>query len=536
MPPLHTDEQPYFLRSEAKMELLAYRWYAWPHLVSPVQHAMNVAFRHIPLLESFLENPAMHAQACADPAMLGGPFVDLPEERAAAVRKLLRETKVRGEKSIRLAKAWREINERLQKAGQGYSLDGEYCTLPPFLRGLVELVYDTNSHPKLRILEELACQEEFADLVGQEVCLSLLRDEDRKFFLTTPRLESDDTLTLDMGFADPKVDLLAAWRLQGVALAEMCSQLELPKEEAGRLERFLTREPPQRIEPEYRGAGVRVRHFGHACVLIQSVDGAVLIDPLPAWERDSQRGSTLAFCDLPDRIDRVVFSHCHMDHCCPEVIVQLRRRVGEWIVPRNNCSEIADPSMKLILKRLGCQNIRVLDPFDRVSLGDGEIVSLPFPGEHCGLDIASKQSVVVTKAGRTFVFLVDSDAVDSELYRRIARFIGRADGLFIGMECYGAPLEWMYGPLLGKDVGRENGESRRGNASNCERAWHAIKHVDCDNIYVYAMGSESWNRYLLGLEYSPDSVQITESEKFMRLCRSAGKSAVRLTGCRDLHF
>jgi hypothetical protein len=192
------------------------------------------------------------------------------------------------------------------------------------------------------------------------------------------------------------------------------------------------------------------------------------------------------------------------------------------------CGELADPSMKQLLKRLGCTNIIVCDPLDRLPLPDGELVSVPFPGEHCGLDIATKHSMVVKVCGRQFLFLVDSDAVDAALYQRLARIVPKADALFIGMECQGAPLSWFYGPLLGKPISRKDDESRRGNASNCARASQAIGHIECGDVYVYAMGNESWNRYLLGLEYSADSIQVTESDQLVELCRRAGKRAQRL--------
>ena len=72
-----------FLRPEVKMEPLVCGWYAWIHLVSPAQHALNVLNRHIPLLQSFIKNPAVHVTAAADPALFGGPFMDWPRTRRA---------------------------------------------------------------------------------------------------------------------------------------------------------------------------------------------------------------------------------------------------------------------------------------------------------------------------------------------------------------------------------------------------------------------------------------------------------------------
>ena len=529
-------DRPCFLRSDTKLELLAFRWYAWPHLVAPLQHAMNMAFRHLPLLESYLADPEVHAASVQDPRMLGAPFIDIPPPQSHHARTLLHDTINRGARLIGLAQAYKELNRRLQAVATGYSLDGEYEHLPPMLRGVVELVYDTNGHPRIRLFEELAyLQEELDDRQGQEVCLSNVRDVDRKFFLTTPRLKRADVLDLQMSFDDPRIDVLAGLRTQSLRRMDIIDRLALPAEQAALLDNFLTEQPPVRLRPQYAGPGVRVRYFRHACVLVQSATSSVLMDPLTAWERDSS-GQNLTFNDLPDQIDYAVLSHCHMDHCCPEMIVQLRRRVRQWVVPRNVCGELADPSMKLLLQRLGCVNVTVCDPLDRLALPDGELLSLPFPGEHCGLDIASKHSVALTLRERRFVFLVDSDAVDAALYHRLAGIVPRADALFIGMECQGAPLSWFYGPLLGKAMSRKDDESRRGNASNCTRAAQAIGSIDCRNVYVYAMGNESWNRYLLGLEYSEDSIQVTESDEVVDLCRRAGKHAQRLSCSQELLF
>jgi L-ascorbate metabolism protein UlaG (beta-lactamase superfamily) len=531
-----SDSRHCFLRSDTKLELLAFRWYAWPHLIAPLQHAMNMAFRHVPLLESYLANPGVHAAAVQDPQMLGAPFIDIPPHESALARALLQDTQRRGGKLIDLAQAFKGLNRRMLAVGSGFNLDGEYERVPAVLRGLVELVYDTNAHPRIRLLEELAyLQEEFDDREGHEVCLSNVRDVDRKFFLTTPRVKRADTLDLQMSFDDPRIDVLARLRTHSLPRPEIIDELQLRPDQSVLLDDFLTEEAPARLQPDYAGSGVRVRYFGHACVLLQSAASSVLMDPLTAWERDSS-GQNLTFSDLPDRIDYAVLSHGHMDHCCPELIVQLRHRVREWVVPRNVCGELADPSLKLLLKRLGCTRISVCDPLDRVPLADGELLSVPFPGEHCDLDIATKQSMAVTLCGRRFLFLVDSDAVDPMLYQRLSRIVPKVDALFIGMECQGAPLSWFYGPLLGKAMSRKDDESRRGNASNCARAAQAIRSIECRDVYVYAMGNESWNRYLLGLEYSADSIQITESDQFVELCRRAGQRAQRLNRSQELQY
>ena len=47
------------------------------------------------------------------------------------------------------------------------------------------------------------------------------------------------------------------------------------------------------------------------------------------------------------------------------------------------------------------------------------------------------------------------------------------------------------------------------------------------------MGQEPWLSYLMGLEYTPDAIQLTESDKLVAHCRENGILAQRLYGSRD---
>ena len=71
----------------------------------------------------------------------------------------------------------------------------------------------------------------------------------------------------------------------------------------------------------YAGAGVRVRYFGHASVLIETSQTAVLVDPSGARRPE---GDNDHFCldDLPPWIDALFLSHGHQDHLCPEALLR----------------------------------------------------------------------------------------------------------------------------------------------------------------------------------------------------------------------
>lgn len=525
---LETCREAAWLKPTVKLEPLMDRWPLWPHLLPPAQYAMNLAGRLLPLLRSFVANPDVHAQASLDPMLFGGPFVTLGRGDVAAAQRYLEDLEATSTDLLAFARDLKALDRALDSA-DGFSLDAFYADLPPTIGGLVELVYDLKSHPRIRLMEELA-YDALRRRRGQGFCLHAVDDRERLFFMNTPLLDAPGRLFLDLPYADARVEALARARLTAGIAPEILAFLAGPG--APPLDTFFTLRSPTRKAPTFHGEGVRVRYFGHACVLLQTATTSVLIDPAVAWQRDDGLAS-LTYDDLPDRIDAVVISHAHQDHLLAELLLQLRGRIGKIIVPPNDRGNLADPSMRLMLRELGFDNVQTLAPFEQVDFADGAVMSLPFVGEHGGLDIASKQAVLVTLKGRKLMFMVDSDGVDPRLSQRIAERVGPIDILFLGMECEGAPGSWLYGPLFSRPLSRANDQSRRFSGSDCERAWSAVWELGCRRAYVYAMGQEPWMRHLMGLEYTPDSVQLKEADRFLERCRAAGIQAQRLYGAQE---
>ena len=144
-----------YLKPDAKMELLMFRWFAWPHLISPTQHALNIAFRHLPLMQSFVSNPKIHIAALQDPMMLGGPFVDLPEHAVPLVKELLERTRDEGAQLIQFAQDLRAFDKPTRKSKRIFS-QRDLWTVPSSIAGATELSYDLNNHPNIRVIEEIA--------------------------------------------------------------------------------------------------------------------------------------------------------------------------------------------------------------------------------------------------------------------------------------------------------------------------------------------------------------------------------------------
>lgn len=97
---------------------------------------------------------------------------------------------------------------------------------------------------------------------------------------------------------------------------------------------------------------------------------------------------------------------------------------------------------------------------ETITVEDGEIIALPFLGEHSDLNIQSKRSYYVNLKGKKFLFAADSTNLDPTLYEHIFNYVGLIDMLFLGMECDGAPLTWLYGPLLSSPLKRSHDENR----------------------------------------------------------------------------
>lgn len=524
-----------YLKSGVKIEPLCYRWRAWPHLIAPVQQAFNLLFRQIPMMRSFVANSQVHIAAARDPKFLCAPFMHLLGSDVGAVRALLEKINAEAAGLLRFADDFIKFERRLQQSAKGHCLDERYAELPPSLAGLVELTYDLNNHPHIRCIEELIYDEGLPNSAGQELMLQYGPDDERDFFLNTPRLDRPDRLIVPLPFRAAALDLLAGSRVQPTSLSRLTAALAPTPSQAELFQSFFTDAAPRRDAPHYLGQDVRLRYFGHACILAQSAEVSVLIDPMVAWQTD-EAAARLAFNDLPDVIEYVFLTHNHQDHFCPEVMLQLRSRVGTVIVARNNANSIADPSLKLTLQHLGFDNVLVMDPLDTVDLPHGRITSIPFFGEHSDLSINTKHGMLLELKGRRLLFLADANCIDRALYRRLAPRIGKLDCLFIGMECDGAPLTWLYGIYMPNQPTRKDDESRRLSGSNAERAWAVMEELGCRRVHVYAMGQEPWLKHLLGLQYAPDSIQLVESQAFVQRCTDAGMQASRLYGCQEMLF
>lgn len=524
----------FYLKQNVQAEPLFNQWYAWSHLIAPHTAAMNITNLHLKIMKSYVAAPQIHANAVKNPAMIGGPFIDYQGGRINEIKALIEKTTKEQAQMIAFADSVRVLDDLLRHEGKGFSLEPLYANVPKNLKGFVELVYDLNNNPSMRFLEGLLYKSEYYDPRSQSLLLSTIDQDDRAFILSTPRLPDDEFLELKVPFAHPGINELFKMKQVPQTFSFIKEALELDDEQGKRFMPFLTEEkPPDR--PRYTGNGVRVRYFGHACVLLETRDVSILIDPALSYyyENGIER---YTYLDLPDTIDYVLVTHSHQDHIMFESLLQIRHKVKCIITPRSRGGCLEDPSLRLIFEAIGFDNVKELGEMDCVKQDGVEIMGVPFFGEHADLNVASKIAYHIRMKDTTFLFAADSNNLEPMVYEHLSKFLGNIDVIFIGMECDGAPMSWLYGPLLTQPLNRKMDQTRRFSGSNYERGIGIINQFNCQDVYVYAMGQEPWLTYALSIKYTEQSSPIIESNKLVEDCLKRGIASERLFGKKELLY
>ncbi len=511
----------YRLADATVAEPLVNKWSVWSDLISPVPYSLHMRHYQVKVLSAYLSEPEMHAEACQDPSMFGGPFVDVPVSRVHEIEELLERMRTEQSDNMELATTVTEFSNYINREAKGQSLEPFYEKTPEILKGYVELLYDYHSNPLVRFLESLFYQSRYYKEKLQSLRLfHQTNDAARPFFMSTPRLLDEQQIDWQTTFASPVVDEFFKLEATPQPLDRIRDILGISSDLDQRLLPLLTQDASAKPE-KWTGPGARVRYFGHACVLVEWNGVSILTDPWIAVSPDEGAGERLTYRDLPERIDFALITHAHHDHYVLETLLRLRHKIDCLVVPRTFGMFYADPSLRLMSKKLGFKNVLEMEALDSIPLPDGEITAVPFLGEHA--DLAHGKIGYVVRAGKEKVlFAADSNCLDRHMYENVRQLLGQVQTVFLGMECVGAPLSWMYGTFMPTKLPRHHDQSRRTKGCDAAAAMNLLDAVGGKRVYIYAMGREPWLQYSLGLGMAEDSVQVRESNNVIAQARERG--------------
>lgn len=521
----------YRLASSVLAEPLVNDWGSWWMNLAPIPASLHLARTQLVAMRSYLGDPALHEQLSL--TMPGTNCIGIPAAEAPKVAELLKRSEGALSDMVAAAEGIDALRELLRLEAKGQPMEALYARVPACLKGLIELTYDYENRPSFRLMEGLAYRSNLYKPSLQSMRLShVLADGRRPSLFNTPRIALPGEWSWQLPFSDARLDSLFALDVEAQPLEKIQDSLGLDSKELELLRPFLSEQPLTPRVP-WRQTTVRVQYIGHASALVECGGTSVLIDPLispiPAAPGNSPR---YGFQDLPPQIDVALVTHAHADHFAIETLLRLRHRIGCLVVPKSAGSVLGDVSLALLARMIGFKNVVEIGHMDSVALEGGEVIGVPFLGEHGDLPHA-KAAYAVRMGGETILFVADSQCLEPAVYARVREALGPISTVFMNIETEGSPLTFTIDALFPRERDRKLERTRRCRGSNCAEAMSLLRAVGASRVFNYAMGLEPWLDYLLG-PADANAPRIAESDSLLKLATDAGLRARRLQGSQEI--
>jgi len=489
------------LKTNVIIEPLINCWHAQLHCMPPATYALRLTKQLIPALESYLAEPGTHETAWQFDELIGGDFLCYQQRETDYIIQLL--SKIKKECNALIAFS-RDIDalQHLIIQHNDSGLEETYNKLPQNIRPFVELYYDAFQQANFRFFENMLYKSKLYEEKNQSIVIRSINDDNRLYCQITPKKFEMQDLHIKLPFRDQFYDKLFSTRIKPISQPEINSLYShLSNHSTCSYEQFIKifTKNDNCQKPNKKIGSMNIRYFGHACLLIETIDTTILIDPIipHTYKNCSPRFS---YNDLPDEIDYLLISHSHHDHVQIEHLIQLRSRIKTVVVPTNNYGSILDPSLKLFFHQLGFSQVIELRELENITHGNTHIITLPFIGEHGDLAIYSKTAFLIQCNDKSALCAVDLDNINEPLYQLASQFTGKINALFISVESIGAPVSWLYKPYLYKKLSSTSDAKRSLKASNTKGIISLIKSFHCEKVYVYAMGQEKWLSHILHID------------------------------------
>jgi hypothetical protein len=497
-------------------------WPARPDRIAPVVSELSLRYRDTVRLQSLLRKLP---EVLADPgraALSNSERLHFVASRLTQIDREFGAVLRNREQDLQFAEAVAAFQALVAREAEGGALDSLYLAVPSRIRDFVELAYGPLNRPQVRLFEKMLYQAQFFDATHESLRI-FAKEHDCEYAPVRPSDSSE--ISWHLAFGDKRIDRLFSADLEPIHADELVELLGLESTVDPRLSRYFSSASQTRAKP-WDEERVRVRYFGHACVMLECKGITVLVDPLIPTNAVRPGPSRFSFNDLPSKIDYVLITHGHADHFDVGSMLRLRARTRCLLVPGSS-GELGDPSLKFLAESLGFENVLAMDCMDAVRMQGMEIVALPFLGEHGDL-VQGKATWLVRIGGESVLFAADSKAVNTGIFGKVRQLVGAVGTVFIGTCCQGDPVAHHYSHLLAWNPSGTF-ERRFTDGSTADQAWSLLANVGATSVYVYALGLEPWNAGLLG---SPPPPFISEASLLVEKARAAGFTAARtLCGC-----
>jgi len=343
------------LKPNVRFEPLLDTCLAWTHLLAPHTAARNLSDGYLPLLRARLY------QRPERPAEESGWSAEAACELYHGIRR-------RCASLLELAGALSAAADLVAQVNGCGPLEPLYARMPAAVRGFVEVAYDLDHRPSLRVLEPLLYRSRYFDRTLQGVIMvdspSAMRDA---LFFPPARCASHG-LYLPLPLESPLLDELARLRTEPRTLDEVRSRIGIPELGGDALARFFQEDPSLIVDHEIPQAG-SCRYLGNACMLLQWNGRNILTNPAiedAAW-----------MSLLPERLDAVLITRNDFGHVLLSTLIELRHRIGTIVVPPTWSGALDDPSLRLALLSIGFRNVVELSEFESVETPAGSFQSIP---------------------------------------------------------------------------------------------------------------------------------------------------------------